>query len=157
MCKRRAPILSVSRFTSKAICAIRSIASWVKMILTFSVPTKAIYCLIKALFGSVRILTKSSAERSFNSTRIGKRPCNSGIKSLGFDKLKAPLAINRMWSVWIAPYFVLTWEPSTIGRISRWTPSRETSPEFCCDFEVILSISSMKIIPELSANLMAAV
>ena len=78
------------------MCANRSIASLVKMTETFSVPINATYCLIKALFGSVKILTKSSAVKSSNSTRIGKRPCNSGIKSLGFDKWKAPEAINKM-------------------------------------------------------------
>ena len=51
----------------------------------------------------------------------------------------------------MAPYLVFTCEPSTIGKISRCTPSRETSPD-CCDFEVILSISSIKIIPLDSAR-----
>ena len=31
-----------------------------------------------------------------NSTRIGKRPCSSGIRSDGFDRWNAPDAMNRM-------------------------------------------------------------
>jgi hypothetical protein len=31
-----------------------------------------------------------------SSTRIGKRPCNSGIKSLGLETWKAPAPINSM-------------------------------------------------------------
>jgi len=36
--------------------------------------------------GSVRMRTKSSLVRSCSSTRIGKRPCNSGIRSLGLAR-----------------------------------------------------------------------
>ena len=39
--------------------------------------------------------------------------------------------------------------------MSLWTPSLDTSPD-CCDLEVILSISSIKIIPLSSANLIAS-
>ena len=51
------------------------------------------------VLGSVRIRTKSSLVRSFSSTRIGKRPCSSGIRSLGLARWNAPAAMNRMWSV----------------------------------------------------------
>jgi hypothetical protein len=34
-----------------------------------------------------------------SSTRIGKRPCSSGIRSLGLARWNAPEAMNRMWSV----------------------------------------------------------
>ncbi len=61
--------------------------------------------------GSVRIRTKSSRVRSFSSTRIGKRPCSSGIRSRGFDLWKAPAAMNRMWSVLIAPVTRLNGRP----------------------------------------------
>ena len=64
------------------------------------------YCFTKALFGSVKILTKSSTDRSSNSTRIGKRPCNSAIKSLGLLSWKAPEPMNKMWSVLTKPYLV---------------------------------------------------
>ena len=50
-----------------------------------SVSIIAWYCLISALRGSVRIRLKSSIVSDSNSTRIGKRPCNSGIKSEGFE------------------------------------------------------------------------
>ena len=42
--------------------------------------------------------------------------------------------------------------PSTMGRISRCTPSRETSGPLLLPFPIILSISSMKIIPFCSAS-----
>ena len=72
----------------------------------------------------------SSFDKSCNSTRIGNLPCSSGIKSLGLATWNAPEAINKIWSVLITPYFVFTWLPSTIGKISLCTPSLETSPPF---------------------------
>ena len=47
-----------------------------------------------------------STDRSSNSTRIGKRPCNSAIKSLGLLSWKAPEPMNKMWSVLTKPYLV---------------------------------------------------
>ena len=48
-------------------------------------------------------------------------------------------------------YVARTWwkryNPSTMGRMSLCTPSRETSGPFCEDFPAILSISSMKMTP----------
>ena len=41
---------------------------------------------ISEQYGSVRIRTKSSTVRAASSTRIGNRPCNSGIKSEGLDR-----------------------------------------------------------------------
>ena len=52
-----------------------------------------------------------------------------------------------MWSVLTGPYFVITVLPSTIGRISLCTPCLETSPLPLPSLSVILSISSIKIIP----------
>ncbi len=40
---------------------------------------------------------------------------------------KAPEAMNKMWSVRTMPYLVVTVVPSTMGKRSRCTPSRETS------------------------------
>ena len=119
MCRRRAPIFSIVLFTSNAISASLDTASFVKMTSTFSVASNALYCFNKAFLGSVKIRSKSSLDRSCNSTRIGKRPCNSGIKSLGLATWKAPEAINKIWSVLMTPYFVFTWLPSTIGKMSR--------------------------------------
>ena len=85
------------------------------------------YCLTSALRGSVRMRTKSSRVSGSSSTRIGKRPCSSGIRSDGFETWNAPAAMNRMWSVFTIPCLVLTVVPSTIGRMSRCTPSRLTS------------------------------
>ena len=64
--------------------------------LTPSVAMRALYCSVKDAFGSVRIRSKSSAVNADNSTRIGKRPCNSGIKSDGRATWNAPDAIKRI-------------------------------------------------------------
>src|SRR3972149_1806593 len=102
-------------------------ASPVKLMSTPSVASSAVYCLVSAFCGSVRIRTKSSFVRLFSSTRRGKRPCISGIRSAGFETWKAPAAMKRIWSVRTIPCLVLTVEPSTIGRRSRCTPSRDPS------------------------------
>ena len=52
---------------------------------TPSVANSSTYCFVRACFGSVRMRRKSAFFRSVNSTRIGNRPCNSGIKSDGLD------------------------------------------------------------------------
>ena len=95
--------------------------------------------------------SKSSTDSGASSTRIGKRPCNSGIKSLGLDKWNAPEAMNRMWSVLTMPYLVLTVVPSTSGSRSRCTPWRDTSAPLTSERLVILSISSMNTMPLFSA------
>ena len=65
--------------------AIRRIGSSVKVSAIPSVSISAVYCLISALRGSVRMRTNSSLPSASSSTRIGKRPCSSGIRSDGFD------------------------------------------------------------------------
>ena len=51
------------------------------------------------------------------------------------------------------PYFVFTVQPSTRGRISRCTPSRDTAgPLEPLPFMAILSISSINIMPSCSAR-----
>src|ERR1700722_12821853 len=85
VCNRRAPIFSVVSFTRNANCAISAIASFVNSNFNPSVSSSAVDCFTSDDFGSVKILTKSFTVSDCNSTRIGKRPCNSGIKSLGFD------------------------------------------------------------------------
>jgi hypothetical protein len=99
--------------------------------LTPSLWSRAWYCFRRAFSGTVRIWKKSSSVRFWSSTRMGKRPWSSGMRSEGFETWKAPLAMNRMWSVLTIPYFVVTAEPSTMGRRSRWTPSRLTSGPPC--------------------------
>src|SRR5581483_127653 len=64
--------------------------------------------------------------------------------------------MKRMWSVRTKPKRVFTVVPSTIGRMSRWTPSRETSGPWPDSRPAILSISSRKIIPEDSTRSSAA-
>ena len=61
-----------------------------------------------------------------------------------------------MFVVSTTPHFVLTLVPSTIGRMSLWTPSRDTSPRFAPLLPVILSISSMKIMPICSVRTLAS-
>ena len=65
--------------------ATSSRASSVKISLMPSVSSSAEYCLASAFFGSFRMRMKSSTVRDFSSTRIGKRPCSSGIMSLGLE------------------------------------------------------------------------
>jgi hypothetical protein len=50
---------------------------------TFSVASKAWYCLTSEAWVCVRMASKSCTDSDCSSTRIGKRPCNSGIRSLG--------------------------------------------------------------------------
>ncbi|MNV48293.1 hypothetical protein D3C71_1401920 [compost metagenome] len=82
---------------------------------------------------------------------MGKRPCSSGIRSLGLDRWNAPDAMNRMWSVLIMPYLVDTVVPSTSGSRSRCTPCRDTSAPLVSWRAATLSISSMKTMPFCSA------
>ena len=107
---------------------------------------KAWYCLVKQASVPVRICLKSSTDKLSNSTRIGKRPCNSGIKSDGLLKWNAPEATNKMWSVLIMPYLVCTVVPSTKGNKSRCTPWRDTSAP-ARSLPAILSISSKNTMP----------
>jgi hypothetical protein len=89
-------MFSVRSLTSVATSASRSIESGVKVSVTPSVERRAVYCRTSAFFGSVRIRTKSSRPSGSSSTRIGKRPCSSGMRSEGFETWNAPAAMNRM-------------------------------------------------------------
>ncbi len=99
--------------------------------------------------------TKSPRVKGSSSTRMGKRPWSSGIRSDGFAMWNAPAAMKRMWSVRTMPYLVVTVEPSTMGSRSRWTPSRETSGPCVDSRPAILSNSSRKMMPEFSTRWMA--
>ena len=92
-----------------------------------SAATSARYCVGQRVLRLGRIRTKSSSVSGCSSTRMGKRPCSSGMRSLGLLTWNAPAAMNRMWSVRTKPYLVCTVEPSTMGSRSRCTPSRDTS------------------------------
>ena len=50
---------------------------------TPSAASKALYWRIKAFSGSRRMRSRSSACSACSSTRMGRRPCSSGIKSAG--------------------------------------------------------------------------
>ena len=52
------------------------------------------YCFKSAFSGSVRMRTKSGSVRESSSTRIGKRPCSSGMRSEGFETWNAPAAMK---------------------------------------------------------------
>ena len=56
--------------------------------------------------------------------------------------------MKSTWSVRTGPYLVETVVPSTMGRMSRCTPSRDTSGPWPPSRPAILSISSMKRMPE---------
>ncbi|MNF93652.1 hypothetical protein D3C84_763350 [compost metagenome] len=91
--------------------------------------------------------SKSSGVRALSSTRIGRRPCSSGTRSLGLLRWNAPEAMNRMWSVLTMPSLVLTVQPSISGSRSRCTPSRDTSTPPELPRLATLSISSMNTMP----------
>ncbi len=76
--------------------AISAIASSVKTRRTDSVASNAVYCFVSAFSGSVRMRMKSAFVRASSSTRIGKRPWNSGSRSDGFATWNAPDAMKRM-------------------------------------------------------------
>ncbi len=65
--------------------AISMSESSVKLSLIPSVSSNAMYCLISADFGSFRMRMKSVSLSVFSSTRMGNRPCNSGIRSEGLE------------------------------------------------------------------------
>jgi len=94
--RRRAPMFSVFSFTEKAISASRRMPSSVNSIFTFSVASSAWYWRVRQASVEVRMRSKSAIARDSSSTRIGKRPCNSGIRSDGLARWKAPDAMNRM-------------------------------------------------------------
>ena len=87
-------MFSMREFTSVAMRAISATASARISSVTFSVASSAVYCLVSAFSGSVRMRTKSSSVSDSSSTRIGNRPCSSGIRSLGFETWNAPAAMN---------------------------------------------------------------
>jgi hypothetical protein len=106
-------MFSVRSLTSYAISASRRTAAGAISSVTPSVASSAWYCLISEACVLDRMASKSSTLSELSSTRIGKRPCSSGIRSLGLARWKAPLAMNNMWSVLTMPYLVLTVVPST--------------------------------------------
>jgi len=150
-------MFSVRSFTSNAICAMRRIAAGCTSSVTPSVASSKVYCLTRLAWVLVRMASKSSTLSEPNSTRIGKRPCSSGIRSLGLLRWNAPEAMNSMWSVRTMPYLVLTVVPSTSGSKSRCTPWREMSEPLDSERDVTLSISSMKTMPFCSAFARATV
>ncbi|MCY1550469.1 hypothetical protein D9M68_867260 [compost metagenome] len=133
-----------------------SMASWVNSSVTPSVLISATYCLIRLASVSLRMRMKSSRVRAFSSTRIGRRPCNSGSRSLGLLTWKAPEAMNRIWSVCTGPYLVDTVVPSISGSRSRCTPSRDGPPCAPPSRAATLSISSMKTMPWFSTSSIAS-
>ena len=104
----------------------------------------------------MRMRSKSPGVSDCSSTRIGKRPCSSGIRSDGLVRWKAPDAMKRIWSVLTMPNLVFTVQPSISGSRSRCTPSRDTSaPPPLSPRLLTLSISSIKTIPFCSTASMA--
>ena len=77
-------IMSLGTPRSAVISAIRSMAESVNVSSTPSVPSSAWYCLINEFRGCTSIRFRSSILSASSSTRIGKRPCSSGIRSEGF-------------------------------------------------------------------------
>ena len=90
------PMFSVLAFAAAAISAIRDTAGGSNSSSTPSEERSWVYCFTKAPLGSVRIRSKSFAERASSSTRMGKRPWSSGMRSCGLATLKAPAAMKRI-------------------------------------------------------------
>lgn len=70
-----------------------------------------ICCRSKLYLGSDNILTNSYYKKGDMLTLIGRRPSSYGIRSSGFDIENAPLAMNRILSVFTSPILVLTRVP----------------------------------------------
>ena len=153
VCSRRAPMFSVRWLTSAAIRAISAIAS---------ASTRASRPRSRAAprtGGSARSPARSGCARSrraasgSSSTRIGKRPCSSGIRSLGLATWNAPAAMNSTWSVL---------HRAVLGRHRRALDDRQQVALHALARDVgavraracvaILSISSMKTMPAFSAR-----
>ena len=71
----RAPVLRASAVFASAFSAAGSNESS-----TPSIASSFWYCLTSEFFGSVRIRTRSSSERSFIVVMTGRRPVNSGMR-----------------------------------------------------------------------------
>ena len=156
MCRRRAPMSSLVAFSSTDTSAIRSIAPCSNSSWTLSTLKSFVYWKTSEFSVSVKMRTKSSFVKLFSSTETGNLPCSSGIKSSTAATWNAPAAMNRMKSVFIGPYLVTTVLPSTMGRMSRCTPSLETSTPPRLPLPAILSISSIKMMPSFSARRIAS-
>ena len=104
--------------------------------------------------GSVRMRTKSSTLSASSSTRIGRRPCSSGIRSDGFDMWKAPDAMNSTWSVFTMPYLVR--DRAALDQrqqVALHAFARDVARRCVSARRAILSISSMNTMPFCSALL----
>ena len=99
-------MFSIRSFTVAAVRASSATPSVVNSSVAPSASISAAYCLVSAFSGSVMMRTKSASVGGLSSTRIGKRPCSSGIRSEGLETWNAPAATNRTWSVFTMPYFV---------------------------------------------------
>ena len=87
-------MFSVRSLTSKAMLASRVMPSGVNSSVTPSVASRAWYCLTSEARVCVRMLSKSATDSDCSSTRIGKRPCSSGIRSLGLLRFRLGRALQ---------------------------------------------------------------
>ena len=76
-------MFSVCSLTVAAKRAMAAMASSLKESFRPSVSSSAMYCLMSAFFGSVRMRMKSASESELSSTRIGKRPWQLGDQVRG--------------------------------------------------------------------------
>ena len=81
-------MFSVFSFTANAVSARRLMPSGRNSSLTPSVSSSASYCLTRHASVAVRMRSKSAAVSESSSTRIGKRPCSSGIRSEGLREVE---------------------------------------------------------------------
>src|SRR5213595_1283003 len=91
---RRSPMFSMRSLALAAMRAISLMPSCVNSSVAPSAAHRAAYCLVRAFSGSVMMRTKSASVSGCSSTRIGKRPWSSGIRSEGLVAWNAPVALH---------------------------------------------------------------
>jgi len=84
--QRRAPMFCMVRFTSKAMSARASMPSAVNSRVTPSVASNSAYCFGQGVLGFGGGCAGSPRVQVGQLDADGNRPCNSGIRSDGFDR-----------------------------------------------------------------------
>ena len=90
VCRRRAPMFSVRSLTCQAASARRRIPSWVNSMLTLRLPSAPCTDRSGRRRAGQDAHTEVVVVRRSSSTRIGRRPCSSGMRSDGLTSGMAP-------------------------------------------------------------------
>ena len=154
----RADVLGALVDMRRELARSRRRASSVKSSSTPSVASSAVYCLMSAFRGSRQDAHEVGRAQAARARRgSGSGPAARGSGPRAWTRGTRPAAMNRMWSVRThAVAWCCTVVPSTIGRMSRCTPSRRTSGPWPPSRPAILSISSTKMMPLCSTRSIAS-